>query len=121
MFDPARESKGGVKWHTIEGSFTLKRKGRYYQMFSGGNWTNQTYGAGYAVTERIDRPDEWDQPCDAETMPLVMRTFPAWSPDPATTPSSAAPTTASSTASITAGSTATRCSRSTRSTGPATG
>ena len=39
VYDPARASKGGVKWHTVEGSFVLKRKGTYYQMFSGGNWT----------------------------------------------------------------------------------
>jgi GH43 family beta-xylosidase len=76
VYDPARESKGGVKWHTIEGSFTLKRKGRYYQMFSGGNWTNQTYGVGYAVSEAIERPDEWDQPCNGEATPLVLRTLP---------------------------------------------
>jgi GH43 family beta-xylosidase len=76
VYDPARESKGGVKWHTIEGSFTLKRKGKYYQMFSGGNWTNQTYGVAYAVSEEVDRPDEWDQPCNGEATPLVMRTLP---------------------------------------------
>jgi hypothetical protein len=29
--------KGGVKWHTIEGLSVLKRKGMYYQMYSGGN------------------------------------------------------------------------------------
>lgn len=76
VYDPARESKGGVKWHTIEGSFALKRKGKYYQMFSGGNWTNQTYGVAYAISDTIDRPDEWDQPCDADATPIVLRTLP---------------------------------------------
>ena len=76
VFDPARASKGGVKWHTVEGSFALKRKGRYYQMFSGGNWTNQSYGVAYARSDRIDRPDEWDQPCDGAAAPLVLRTLP---------------------------------------------
>ncbi len=76
VFDPARESKGGVKWHTIEGSFVLKRKGLYYQMFSGGNWTNQSYGVGYATSEQVLCEAEWAQPCDGLDQPLVIRTLP---------------------------------------------
>lgn len=37
VYDPQRAEKGGVRWHTVEGPFVLQRKGRYYQMFSGGN------------------------------------------------------------------------------------
>jgi GH43 family beta-xylosidase len=76
VFDPARVSKGGVKWHTVEGSFVLKRKGKYYQMFSGGNWTNQSYGVGFATSDRVLCDEEWDQPCDALEKPLVIRTLP---------------------------------------------
>ncbi len=78
VFDPARASKGGVKWHTIEGSFVLKRKGVYYQMFSGGNWTNQSYGVGYATSHQVLCEEEWDQPCDGLDAPLVIRTLPGF-------------------------------------------
>jgi hypothetical protein len=76
VFDPARVSKGGVKWHTIEGSFVLKRKGLYYEMFSGGNWTNQSYGVGYATSDRVLCDQEWEQACDSLETPLVIRTLP---------------------------------------------
>jgi GH43 family beta-xylosidase len=76
VYDLARVEKGGAKWHTIEGSFVLKRKGRYYQMFSGGNWTNPTYGVGYAVTRDMNTTEEWEQPLDGLEAPLLMRTIP---------------------------------------------
>ncbi len=72
VYDPARQEKGGVRWHTVEGPFVLKRKGRYFEMFSGGNWQNITYGVGYAVTDSLDRDDEWPQMVDGlETLPLL--------------------------------------------------
>jgi GH43 family beta-xylosidase len=70
LYHPNRAEKGGVRWHTVEGSFVLERKGLYYQMFSGGNWQNPTYGVSYAVTDQIDRPGEWDQAADG------LRVFP---------------------------------------------
>jgi len=76
VFDPARASKGGVRWHTIEGSFVLGRDGLYYQMFSGGNWQNHTYGVSYATTRRLDREGEWDQYCDGEKVLPILRTLP---------------------------------------------
>ena len=66
VYDPARPEKGGVRWHTVEGPFVLRRKNLYYQMFSGGNWQNLTYGVSYAVSERIERGDEWEQVADGE-------------------------------------------------------
>ncbi len=50
VYDPQREAKGGVCWHTVEGPFVLKRKRLYYQMFSGGNWQNISYGVSYATS-----------------------------------------------------------------------
>ena len=44
IYDPQRAEKGGVRWHTIEGPFVLTRKGLFYQMCSGGNWQNPSYG-----------------------------------------------------------------------------
>lgn len=68
IFDPRRASKGNLRWHTIEGSFALKHKGRYYQMFSGGNYQNRSYGVSYVVTEDIHTQHEWQViiPCRRE-------------------------------------------------------
>jgi arabinan endo-1,5-alpha-L-arabinosidase len=74
LYDPQRPEKGGVRWHTIEGSFVLKRKGRYYQMFSGGNWQNLSYGVSYALTDRLDATEEWSQVADGERVVPILRT-----------------------------------------------
>lgn len=76
VYDPQRKEKGGVRWHTIEGPFVLKRKGRYYQMFSGGNWQNVSYGVSYATSERIDTPGEWAQHADGVKVLPILRTVP---------------------------------------------
>ena len=76
IYDPQRAEKGGVRWHTIEGPFVLARKGVYYQMFSGGNWQNPSYGVSYATTRNLDEPGEWDQLCDGEQVLPILRTIP---------------------------------------------
>jgi GH43 family beta-xylosidase len=76
VYDPQRVEKGGVRWHTVEGPFVLKRKGRYYQMFSGGNWQNLSYGVSYATAERIKSEEEWEQACDGERVLPILRTIP---------------------------------------------
>jgi GH43 family beta-xylosidase len=76
VYDPARKEKGGVRWHTVEGPFVLRRKNLYYQMFSGGNWQNLTYGVSYAVSERIEREDEWEQMADGARVLPILRTIP---------------------------------------------
>jgi len=76
IYDPQRVEKGGVCWHTLEGPFVLKRKGIYYQMYSGGNWQNPSYGVAYAVTQDLNSPEEWQQVCDGEHTPLILRTIP---------------------------------------------
>ncbi len=76
VYDPQRAEKGGVRWHTIEGSFVLKHKGRYYQMFSGGNWQNVSYGVSYALTSDLLSSDEWRQVADGEQVLPVIRTLP---------------------------------------------
>jgi GH43 family beta-xylosidase len=76
VFDPERVEKGGVRWHTVEGPSVVKYKDHYFQMFSGGNWKNVSYGVGYAYTSDIASEEEWTQVCDGEaTMPL-LRTVP---------------------------------------------
>ncbi|MGE0127397.1 MAG: glycoside hydrolase family 43 protein [Blastocatellales bacterium] len=81
VYDPYRIEKGGVRWYTVEGPFVLKRKGRYYQMFSGGNWKNETYGATYAISESMDdspanEAEEWRQVADGEVVKPILRTIP---------------------------------------------
>jgi GH43 family beta-xylosidase len=76
VYDPNRVEKGGVRWHTVEGPFVLKHKGLYYQMFSGGNWKNVTYGVSYAVSDAIFKDDEWLQISDGERVLPILRTIP---------------------------------------------
>lgn len=76
VFDPRREEKGGVRWHTVEGPSVLKHKRLYYQMFSGGNWRNASYGVSYAYTDEIDRQEDWTQVCDGEAVLPLLRTRP---------------------------------------------
>ncbi len=76
VYDPQRQEKGGVRWYTVEGSFVLKHKGRYYQMFSSGNWQHATYGVGYAVSDRLGAEEEWEQFADGENVLPILRTVP---------------------------------------------
>jgi GH43 family beta-xylosidase len=73
VYDPARVEKGGVRWHTVEGPFVLKRKGRHAMMFSGGNWQNDTYGLAYALSTQVDASQEWQQPVDGIQTPPVLQ------------------------------------------------
>jgi GH43 family beta-xylosidase len=76
VYDPARKEKGGVRWHTVEGPFVLKRKGLYYEMFSGGNWQNISYGVSFATAESLARNEEWEQFSDGEKILPILRTVP---------------------------------------------
>lgn len=77
IYDPQRESKGGVRWHTLEGPFVLKHHGRYFQLFSGGNWQNDTYGVAYGVIDDLESLGEWEQVCDGERILPILRSRPA--------------------------------------------
>jgi hypothetical protein len=61
VYHPNRPEKGGVRWHTVEGPFVLRRKGMLYEMFSGGNWQNPTYGVSYATARNLNGTAEWEQ------------------------------------------------------------
>lgn len=76
VYDPKRKEKCGVRWHTVEGPFVLERKGTYYEMFSGGNWQNTSYGVSVAVTKDIEGEDEWIQHCDGIASLPLLRTIP---------------------------------------------
>ncbi|HYY42528.1 MAG TPA: glycoside hydrolase family 43 protein, partial [Pyrinomonadaceae bacterium] len=76
VYDPQRAEKGGVRWHTVEGPFVLQHKGKLYQMFSGGNWQNVSYGVSYAVSDSLARADEWEQVADGQRVLPILRTIP---------------------------------------------
>jgi GH43 family beta-xylosidase len=73
VYHPNRPEKGGVRWHTVEGPFVLRRKGVLYEMFSGGNWQNPTYGVSYATTRNFHDPCEWEQAADGEGVLPILR------------------------------------------------
>ena len=58
-------------WHTLEGAFVVKRAGLYHLFYSGGAWTNETYGVGHAVAPHPLGP--WREPQEG---PVVLRTQP---------------------------------------------
>lgn len=76
VYDPERASKGGVRWHTVEGPFVLKRKDLYFEMFSGGNWQNITYGVSFATSDRVPGDGEWMQASDGVQVLPILRTIP---------------------------------------------
>lgn len=73
VYQPSRPEKGGVRWHTVEGPFVLRRKGLLYEMFSGGNWRNPTYGVSYATARSLQDPGEWAQAADGERVLPILR------------------------------------------------
>jgi GH43 family beta-xylosidase len=75
VYDPNRKEKGGVRWHTVEGPAVLRRKGLYYEMFSGGNWQDTSYGVSFAVSSEIQNPDEWTQFSDGTKVLPILRTL----------------------------------------------
>ena len=73
IYDPQRKEKGGVRWHTVEGPAVIKRKNRYFEMFSGGNWQNTSYGVSFASSLEIYSTEEWDQFSDGDkTLPILL-------------------------------------------------
>ena len=48
---------GGIyDWHTLEGPCVRRHGGRYYCLYSGGCWQNDTYGVDYAVADHVLGP-----------------------------------------------------------------
>lgn len=44
-------------WHTLEGPAVVRQGGKLFCLYSGGNWTNETYGVDYVAASRPD--GEW--------------------------------------------------------------
>jgi len=59
-------------WHTLEGAFVVRRQNRYICFYSGGAWTNPSYGVSYALADHPLGP--WREPEPAG--PHVLQTVP---------------------------------------------
>ncbi len=60
-YQAGRAMYGGVyDWHTLEGPFVLWRNGQFHLLYSGGAWTNETYGVGHVVADHPLGP--WTEP-----------------------------------------------------------
>jgi beta-xylosidase len=47
---------GIYDWHTLEGASVVKHEGKYYCLYSGGRWENETYGVDYGVADNVLGP-----------------------------------------------------------------
>ena len=57
LFRARRQMYGAVyDWHTVEGPFVVKRRGRYWCLYSGGAWHSATYGVSYGVADSPTGP-----------------------------------------------------------------
>jgi beta-xylosidase len=70
-YEAGRSIYGGVyDWHTLEGPCVVTHQNRYYCLYSGGNWHNDSYGVDFAVAESVLGP--W-QDTNASSFPRVLR------------------------------------------------
>jgi beta-xylosidase len=60
-------------WHTLEGPFVIRDDGRYFCLYSGGCWLDESYGVDYAVASHPLGP--WDGG-GSEAGPRVLRSVP---------------------------------------------
>lgn len=57
LFKRQRVMYGGrYDWHTLEGPAVRKYAGKYYCLYSGGCWENDTYGVDFVVSDKITGP-----------------------------------------------------------------
>ena len=66
--DRALYDRSWDAWHTVEGAFIVVHEGRYYLLYSGGNWQTEGYGLGYAVADTVLGP--YHEP---ENGPVILR------------------------------------------------
>lgn len=74
LFLAGRSMYGAVyDWHTCEGPFVVRREGRYWCLYSGGNWQESTYGVAAVWAEHPLGP--WHE-VTGTSGPTVIRTRP---------------------------------------------
>ena len=78
IYERDREMYGRkLDWHTLEGAFVRKRHGKYWCLYSGGNWQNDSYGVSYVYADHPLGP--WHHPLvdgKPSENALVLRTDP---------------------------------------------
>jgi GH43 family beta-xylosidase len=73
LYQRARPMYGSVyDWHTLEGPFVVLRGSQYYCFYSGGAWTQTSYGVSYAVADSPLGP--WREPFPGA--PVILQTVP---------------------------------------------
>jgi beta-xylosidase len=73
-FEKNRPMYGGTyDWHTLEGPCMVHHKGRYFCLYSGGNWQNETYGVDYVYSDSPMGPFVNDNP---GVGPRLLKTIP---------------------------------------------
>jgi len=74
MYQAQRSIYGGVyDWHTLEGACVRQHGGRYYCIYSGGNWQNDSYGMDFVVADSPLGP--WEDSNDGVAA-RVLRSIP---------------------------------------------
>lgn len=75
IYERDRNYKGQTwrKWHTVEGPFVLFHDNRYWCLYSGGRWSGENYGVGFAVAD--DPLGPWRDE-SAANGPAVLRGTP---------------------------------------------
>lgn len=68
--------RNGIRshWHTLEGPSTVVRDGLIWLFYSGGNWTNSTYGVDWVIATHPLGP--WHD--DQAPAPRLLRTAGPW-------------------------------------------
>ena len=74
IYQRERAMYGSVyDWHTLEGPFVRKHDGKYYCIYSGGNWQSDGYGVDYGVATSAMGPYDGSGGADGSR---VLRTLP---------------------------------------------
>lgn len=69
LYERGRSMYGArYDWHTLEGPFVVRRRGRYWMTYSGGAWTGPGYAVSWAVADHPLGP--WT-PAGADEPPLL--------------------------------------------------
>jgi arabinan endo-1,5-alpha-L-arabinosidase len=74
IYERNRNLRGEVAdWYTLEGPGVVKRNGKYYCFYSGGNYQNDSYGVDYLVADSIHGP--WSE-VGCRRGPQIVRSIP---------------------------------------------
>jgi len=74
IYERNRQLRGEkADWYTLEGPGVVKRGGKYYCFYSGGNYQNDSYGVDYLVADNIRGP--WTE-VGRQRGPQIVRSIP---------------------------------------------